>query len=120
LFNPSNPVDSIKKELVSIGGQYSPGDRIIEVKFTEGQTINSRRVTEGNPSVQESDLQFYVHENIQDYIEPIDNGIKVRKDVDAIVVVCGDSAIPKYVVAVARKSVKDTLGEECRRAGNIP
>ncbi len=121
LFNPSDPVAAIKKELVNTGGNYDPGDNIVEVKLTQGQIINARRVTEDNAEIREDDLMFYLNDNLGDSVElRNEKEIKVNSDVAAIVVVCGDPNIPKYVVALARPAAKDALGDECRQAGGIP
>ncbi len=120
LFNPSNPVDSIQKELLRIGGTYSPGASPVEVKLTKDQTIDSRLVTQGNPNILEDELVFAVHDSLQDSVESTgENRIKVTRDVQAVIVVCGDPVNAKYVVALGRPASAGEVADLCRSTAGI-
>ncbi len=120
LFNPSNPVDSIKKELLRVGGQYSPGEAPVEVKLTKDQTIDSRQVTQDNPNILQEDLFFTVHDSLSDSVELAgENRIQVSRDVQAVIVVCGDPVQAKYVVALGRPASAGEVADLCRSTAGI-
>ncbi len=120
LFNPSNPVESIKKELTRIGGQYSPGEAPVEVKLAKDQTIDARQVTQDNPNILEEYLTFKVHDSLAEAVDQVDEKrIKVKRDVQAVIVACGDPNAPKYAVAFGHPSKAAEVADECRSAAGI-
>lgn len=124
LFNPSNPVDSIKKELIRVGGQYSPGEAPVEVKLVKDQTIDTRQVTQDNANVLAEEVTFVIDETLEGEVEPTGATPRftIKKDVQAVVVVCGDpsgSSEVKYAVAIARPSQGNEAADQCRSAVGI-
>ena len=124
LFNPSNPVESIKKELISIGGQYSPGNPPVQVKLSAGKTIDTREVTQNNPNVLADETKFIIHESLQDVVEPTGETerFEVKRDVEAVVVACGNpegSGQAKYAVAIGRPTQKTEVANACRTSVGI-
>lgn len=116
LFNPSNPVDSIKKELLRIGGTFSPGEAAVQVKLEKERRITTRQVTEGNPSILATDLKFVVQESLTDVVEFGEDFIQANQPVDAIIVACGGGADNQYAVAFGRKGREAEVSDACRGA----
>ncbi len=121
LFNPSNPVDSIKKELTRIGGSYSPGEAPVEVKLEKDRTIDTTQVTQDNPNILDTDLTFAIDPSIKDSVDASGtSSITPTKDVQAIIVVCGGKEDNKYAVAFGRKGKERDVANLCRTTAGIP
>ena len=119
LFNPSNPVESIKKELSRIGGQYSPGETPVQVKLVKGKTIDTTEVTQNNANVIAGETTFVIEESLQDSVEGTGQTQRftINRDVEAVVVVCGNpegTGQYKYAVALGRPTARNAVADACR------
>lgn len=121
MFTPNDPVDTIKKQLTNIGGQYSPGEAAQEVTLTKDRRIDTTQVIQGNPNILADDLSFAVETSLADDVTlgPSNAYIMPNKNVQAQVVVCGGGNDNKYAVALGRKSKEAEISELCRQTAGI-